>query len=110
MTGVPLAWRVAAVLIMLLAILVGVGLVLVVPLALLALLCVAFAAGTLLLVPASRRPPLPPLSEADVARLGPLPSVTVVVAGRDEAAVIPHLVADLAAQDHRGRTGLRCSS
>jgi cellulose synthase/poly-beta-1,6-N-acetylglucosamine synthase-like glycosyltransferase len=105
MTGMPLSWRVAAVLIMLLAVVVGMVLVLVVPLALLALLCVGFVVITLVLVPASRRPPLPPLSEADIARLGPLPSATVVVAGRDEAGVIPHLVADLAAQDHRAADG-----
>lgn len=37
-----------------------------------------------------------------------LPTVSVVVAARDEAAVLPHLVADLAAQDHRSADGRPC--
>lgn len=34
-----------------------------------------------------------------------LPTVSIVVAGRDEATVLPRLVADVAAQDHRDRDG-----
>ncbi|MBF8289855.1 MAG: Glycosyltransferase family 2 protein, partial [Chloroflexi bacterium] len=56
------------------------------------------------LVRASRRPPVPtgplPLDPA-----GPPPSITVLVAGRDEAVVLPQLVADVAAQDHRDPDG-----
>ncbi len=101
MIGTPASWRVVAVLAMVLAIAAGLVLVLVTPIGVLALLCVVFAAITLVLVPASRRPPLPPLSEPELAACGPLPTATVVVAGRDEAAVLPHLLADLGAQDHR---------
>ncbi len=100
MTGTPGSWRILAIVIMGAAIIAGLSLVLVVPIALLALLCVVFAVITLLMVPASRHPPLPPLSDAGIASLGPLPAATVVIAGRDEAAVIPHLLADLGAQDH----------
>lgn len=91
--------------ILLAAIGVGEALVLALPVALLTLLCVAFAAFTLTIVPASRRPALPPLTEAEIRQLGPLPFATVLVAGRDEAAVIPHLLADLAAQNHRAPDG-----
>ncbi len=87
------------------AVAVGIALVLVVPLAILVALCVAFALITLVLAPASRRPPLEPLDEAGIAALGPLPTASVVVAGRDEAPVIAHLLADLAAQDHRDPDG-----
>ncbi len=105
MTGTPGSWRVLAILAMGLAIVVGLVLVLVIPIVLLALLCVAFAVITLLIVPASRRPPLPPLSDREIAALGPLPTATVVIAGRDEAAVIPHLLADLGSQDHCDQDG-----
>jgi cellulose synthase/poly-beta-1,6-N-acetylglucosamine synthase-like glycosyltransferase len=53
---------------------------------------------------ASRRPPIPP----DPAPLDPdaaPPTISVVVAGRDEANVFPQLVADVAAQDHRDHSG-----
>ena len=53
---------------------------------------------------ASRRPPIPP----DPAPLDPdaaPPTISVVVAGRDEANVLPQLVADVAAQDHRDPAG-----
>jgi hypothetical protein len=55
--------------------------------------------GLVPIMAASRRPPIPtnPLP-ADPSV--PLPSISVVVAGRDEANVLPHLVADVAAQDH----------
>jgi len=53
---------------------------------------------------ASRRPPIGP----DPAPLDPdaaAPTISVVVAGRDEANVLPQLVADVAAQDHRDPSG-----
>jgi len=53
---------------------------------------------------ASRRPPIGP-DPAPPVPLDELPTVTVVIAGRDEAAVLPHLIADLAAQDHRDAGG-----
>ena len=105
MSATPLRWRAATVVTMAAAILLGAALVLVVPVAALAALCVLFAAVTLVLAPMSRRPPLAPLDDATIARLGPLPTATVLIAGRDEAAVIPHLLADLAAQDHRDPDG-----
>lgn len=40
-----------------------------------------------------------------MAASGPLPSVLVLIAGRDEAAVLPNLIADLGAQDHRTADG-----
>jgi glycosyltransferase involved in cell wall biosynthesis len=52
---------------------------------------------------ASRRPPVGPDPEPPAGTT--LPTVSVVVAGRDEAAVLPRLVADLAAQDHRDEAG-----
>lgn len=105
MRGVPASWRIVAVLVMVGAVSVGLALVLVVPVGVLAVLAAAFAAITLVLAPASRRPPLPPLDDAGIAALGALPTATVVIAGRDEAAVVPHLLADLAAQDHRDPDG-----
>jgi len=62
------------------------------------------AAELLPILGASRRPPIP----ADPAPLdpgAPPPSISVVVAGRDEANVLPQLVADIAAQDHRDPSG-----
>ncbi|HEX5589561.1 MAG TPA: glycosyltransferase family 2 protein [Candidatus Limnocylindrales bacterium] len=53
---------------------------------------------------ASRRPPIPP-DPAPLDPAAPPPTISVVVAGRDEAAVLPRLVADVAAQDHRDPDG-----
>ena len=58
---------------------------------------------------ASRRPPIPPRWDApprDPARAAT--RFTVVIAGRDEAIVLPRLLADLAAQDHRDVAGEPC--
>jgi 1,2-diacylglycerol 3-beta-glucosyltransferase len=64
---------------------------------------------------ASRRPPIP--TRADAALHGPdgaagrtvapatPPTFTVVVAARDEVAVLPRLIGDVAAQDHRTADG-----
>ena len=53
---------------------------------------------------AGRRPPIspgsPPLDPA-----APQPTFTVLVAARDEATVLPNLVRDVAAQDHRAAEG-----
>jgi cellulose synthase/poly-beta-1,6-N-acetylglucosamine synthase-like glycosyltransferase len=53
---------------------------------------------------ASRRPPIPP-DPAPRDPGAPPATISVVVAGRDEAIVLPQLVADLAAQDHRDAGG-----
>ena len=105
MSGTPFRWRAAAVVVTFAAIGLGAILVLVIPVPVLAVLYVLFAAVTLALAPMSRRPPLAPLDDAAIGRLGPLPTATVLIAGRDEAAVIPHLLVDLAAQDHRDPDG-----
>jgi 1,2-diacylglycerol 3-beta-glucosyltransferase len=63
------------------------------------------AAYVLPLARASRRPPLPPLAAGELPAGDDLPVVSVIVAARDEAPVMPALVADLAAQDHRGADG-----
>jgi len=52
---------------------------------------------------ASRRPPLGPAPEPPAGAM--LPTISVLVAGRDEAAVLPNLIGDLAAQDHRDPDG-----
>lgn len=69
--------------------------------------------STLPIAWASRRPPIQPRSDGGVGgqvawQQGPStgsPTFTVVVAGRDEAFVIPQLVRDVAAQDHRTSRG-----
>jgi glycosyltransferase involved in cell wall biosynthesis len=53
---------------------------------------------------ASRRPPID-AAEAAVAPSRLEVTFTVLVAARDEAAVLPNLIADLAAQDHRSEGG-----
>jgi 1,2-diacylglycerol 3-beta-glucosyltransferase len=63
------------------------------------------AAYVLPLARASRRPPLAPLAANELPAAGDLPTISVVVAARDEATVMPALVADLAAQDHRDADG-----
>jgi len=65
---------------------------------------VVVVAGLAPIIVASRNPPVPP--EALPAEPVPgLPIVTVVIAARDEAAVLPALIEDLAAQDHRDPDG-----
>jgi cellulose synthase/poly-beta-1,6-N-acetylglucosamine synthase-like glycosyltransferase len=59
---------------------------------------------------ASRRPPISPARASRAARSalesgGDTPTFSVVVAARDEAAVLRRLVADVAAQDYRDRDG-----
>ena len=53
---------------------------------------------------ASRRPSVPP-NAPPIDPRAPLPTMSVVVAGRDEANVIGQLVRDVAAQDHRDADG-----
>jgi cellulose synthase/poly-beta-1,6-N-acetylglucosamine synthase-like glycosyltransferase len=56
---------------------------------------------------ASRRPPIPPADPTrETARVGP--TFTVLVAARDEAAVLPNLIADVARQTHRDAAGEPC--
>ena len=51
---------------------------------------------------ASRRPPITPRPlPAD----GAPPTFTIIIAARDEAAVLPQVIADLGAQDHRSAEG-----
>ncbi|HSO30743.1 MAG TPA: glycosyltransferase family 2 protein [Candidatus Sulfomarinibacteraceae bacterium] len=61
-------------------------------------------AGLIPIMGASRRPPIGPDPAPRDPAL-PLPTISVVVAGRDEANVVAQLVADVAAQDHRDRDG-----
>ncbi|HEX8940348.1 MAG TPA: glycosyltransferase family 2 protein [Candidatus Limnocylindrales bacterium] len=71
-------------------------------------LAVLVATGmTVPLARASRRPPIPP-SPAGLAPPEPSLTFSIVVAARDEAAVLPRLVADVAAQDHRDASGAPC--
>jgi 1,2-diacylglycerol 3-beta-glucosyltransferase len=53
---------------------------------------------------ASRRPPIGPAPVPPAGVL--LPTISVVVAARDEATVVARLIEDLAAQDHRDADGL----
>ncbi len=64
---------------------------------------VVVIAGLTPILVASRRPPVGPDPQPRPG--AELPAISVVVAGRDEAAVLPNLVADLAAQDHRDADG-----
>jgi cellulose synthase/poly-beta-1,6-N-acetylglucosamine synthase-like glycosyltransferase len=55
---------------------------------------------------ASRRPPITPHDAADaLARAESMPTFSVVVGARDEAAVLRQLVADVGRQDYRDRDG-----
>lgn len=56
------------------------------------------------IVRASRRPPIAP-DEVAAIPTSQLPTVTVVIAGRDEATVLPRLIDDLGRQDHRDADG-----
>lgn len=61
-------------------------------------------AGLAPILGASRRPPIPP-NAAPLDPGAPLPTISVLVAGRDEANVLPRLATDVAAQDHRDAGG-----
>jgi len=101
----PLAWRVAS-----LAILAGGGAI---GLAatrgrsgrgIVGLAAVVAGGYVIPLARASRRPPIAPGARPiDPER--PPPTFTILVAARDEAAVLPNLVRDVAAQDHRALDG-----
>ncbi len=62
------------------------------------------AVGLVPVIVASRRPPVPPAEPLAVGAPNQ-PMVTVVIAARDEAIVLPTLIADLGAQDHRDAGG-----
>ena len=109
-SGTPPAWRAAA-----LAVLVG-GLTVGVAAGrgrrsrwIVGLAAVMAAAQVAPIAVASRRPPIRPGPVPPLTPLTPpTPSIitfSVLVAARDEAAVLPALVADLAAQDHRAPNG-----
>lgn len=101
--GTPLAWRLVAVGVMGGSLAAGVAAARAVPVAgLLSLAGVVAAAYVGRIAVASRRPPLAPEPPPAGSEL---PLVTVLVAARDEAGVLPQLVADLAAQDHRDDAG-----
>lgn len=102
----PVAWRLTAAIVLIGTLVTGVAAdwagsaaALVVIAALVVVLYVAP------LMQGSRRPPLPPVEDATLATLPPLPGITVLVAARDEAAVIEHLIDDLGAQTHRDPDG-----
>jgi cellulose synthase/poly-beta-1,6-N-acetylglucosamine synthase-like glycosyltransferase len=59
------------------------------------------------IVIASRRPPVPP-RRPEAVSTGDQPTFSVVIGARDEARVLPLLIADLAAQDHRDAAGSPC--
>jgi 1,2-diacylglycerol 3-beta-glucosyltransferase len=61
-------------------------------------------AGLAPIVVASRRPPVAPEPLGAVGAAG-MPLVTVLIAARDEAAVVPRLIAELGMQDHREADG-----
>lgn len=104
--GTPAGWRVAAAVALTAALGAGLGAARWLSVRALLALGAAVVAGYVApLVRGSRRPPLPPLEAAALPPPQDLPSVTVLVAARDEAAVLPELVADLAAQDHRDPDG-----
>jgi hypothetical protein len=65
---------------------------------------VVVVAGLVPIIVASRRPPVPP-EPLPASPMAGSPVVTVVIAARDEAAVLPALIEDLAAQDHRDPDG-----
>ena len=60
--------------------------------------------ATLPIALATRRPPIPPGAPPLDPAASP-PTFSVVVAARDEAVVVPSLIADLGAQDHRTPDG-----
>ena len=65
----------------------------------------SLGAGLLSAVPiavASRRPPITP---RPLPGGGTPPTFTILIAARDEAAVLPQVIADLGAQDHRSAEG-----
>jgi len=64
----------------------------------------AAAAAAVRIARASRRPPVAPRTRP-LDGLRPEPTFSVVVAARNEVRVLPALVADIAAQDHRGPDG-----
>ncbi len=68
-------------------------------------LAAVVAAGSVVpLALAGRRPPIPP-DAPPLDPAAPPPTFTILVAARDEATVLPNLVRDVAAQDHRGTDG-----
>ncbi len=64
----------------------------------------AAAVAALRIARASRRPPVPP-QVPPLDGLLPPPTFSVVIAARNEVRVLPALIADLAAQDHRAPEG-----
>jgi len=62
------------------------------------------AAYVIPLAIAGRKPPIPPDADPLDPSLPP-PTFSILVAARDEAAVVPNLVRDVAAQDHRAADG-----
>jgi hypothetical protein len=64
----------------------------------------AAAAASARIARASRHPPIAPRARP-LEGLLPAPTFSVVVAARNEVRVLPELIADLAAQDHRAPAG-----
>jgi len=100
--GTPASWRLAAAALLLGGVAAGAALA-ASPQAVWLSVAVTVAAVSLAvpLAWAGRRPPITP----GVASLSPRPTASVLIAARDEAAVIGRLIADLARQDHRAADG-----
>ena len=104
-TGTPAGWRIAA------GLLLGGGLItglLAAGIGMDRWLASGFAglvfAGLAPIMWGSRRPPVAPVP-VDREDRAELPTITVLVAARDEVSVLPRLIEDLAAQTHRGSDG-----
>jgi len=103
--GTPSSWRLAALAIVGVSLILGAAVAAYVPTIVLLVPAAILLAYIVPIAVSSRHVPLPPLDADALNALGVLPRVTVVVAARDEAGVIPDLLADLAEQDHRDATG-----
>ena len=101
----PLAWRIAALTVLVGGFAIGAGAAGGGGARWIVLASIALVvAGVVPIVVASRRPPLPP-EPLGAASIAGMPFVTVLIAARDEAAVLPRLIAELGTQDHREADG-----
>ena len=101
----PLAWRITALTVLLGGLLLGAGAAGGGGAQWIVLAAIALVvAGLAPIVVASRRPPVPPEPMGAATTVG-MPFVTVVIAARDEAPVLPRLITELGTQDHREADG-----
>ncbi len=102
----PLSWRLVSAFSLPAALLAGVGAARSLSArAALALGGATFITYVLPLARASRRAPLGGLAPGGLPAGESLPTVSVVIAARDEVAVLPNIIRDIAGQDHRDRDG-----